>query len=238
MGVLRKIATMASEVAAVARGVDAWQLKAIYSAMPGLYEWLWDEAPPASGTQEIRGEDHSGSTADGGVGIPRNCIACVGYGSGDNFMWKTFIKGPPVWTLADVGYTPQRSAIIGGYHFRAYVDVELDTATYPGLYAEGWLFVSFDGVLDTRINNITTGSASAVTTVTVGPGEILAIHIRDIPIAPDTANSFGVEYQTNDEGGDVVTYGCIISEVYRAGAESYNKYNAPLTQPPTAGEVP
>lgn len=234
MSVVRRMARMAKELSVAQRAVDAFQLRAIYAAMPGLYEWLWDQAPPASGVQEIKGHDHSGSGDDGGIPIPRNCILSVGFGQGDDYMWEISTSSADGgWVPADKGYSPQRSTQVG-YHWSPYVDIGLG-----GTYLEGWVWVSDPGAnVDIRLYNGTTASASATTTHT-GAGPIQIIRIDDIPCSGDAQNDFTLQYQVASESAVTIkTYGLIICEIYKGGSAIGGRHSSPLSQPSSIGATP
>lgn len=245
MSVVRRMARLAKELSVAQRAVDAFQLRAIYAAMPGLYEWLWDQAPPASGDQEIKGHDHSGSSADGGIPIPRNCILSVGAiellqddenPTGGGFMWEISTSSADGgFVPADKGYSPQRSTQIG-YHWAPYVDVGL-----TGLFAEGWLWVWIDDPgadVDIRIYNQETASSSLVTTHP-GLGSIQAVRIDEIPIVGGQQNRLTLQYSADYESPTVIrTYGLVISEIYKGGSAIGGTHASPLSQPSSTGATP
>lgn len=241
MSILRRIGILDTALTIASRFADAWMMDKIYRAMPGLYEWLWDESPPGGGVQVVQGEDHSGSGYDGGVEIPRNCHLSVGYGSGDKMMWQlNALTAAMGWTPADASHTNPRSTDLG-YHWPAYVSPGVDSVTHAGLFVEGWVAVYVDeegGTLDIRITNTLLAQSSAISTITRN-ASIKWVHIGEIPVQPDLKNTFLLEYQNpgDVEAITVQTYGYIQSEVYLAGAHRLAPYNAPLSQPPLTGTV-
>tara|TARA_Y100000310_G_scaffold28414_1_gene27057 strand:+ start:229 stop:927 length:699 start_codon:yes stop_codon:yes gene_type:complete len=231
MSVLRQIARMAKELAVGDRAVDAFQLKAIYAAAPGLYEWLFDQAPPASGSQEVRGHDHSGSSNHGGLPIPMNAILSVGYGAGSNYMYSLDVVDVDGWLAFDNDCSPQQSVDLG-YMWNPYVTDGLGSTN-----VEGFAFISCDGDVDLRIYNRSNTSTSDTASHTVN-GQIRAVHIRNIPVDGGQQNELTLQAQTASESSvNAKLWGLIIAEIYRGGHASSSKLGSPLSQPASTGEI-
>lgn len=232
MGVLRQIARMAQELAVANRALDAFQLKAIYAAMPGLYEWLFDQAPPASGDQEVRGHDHSGSSLHGGLPIPMNCILSVGYGSGSNYMYSLDITSADGWTAYDNDYTPQRSSDLG-WMWKPYVTEGLGSTL-----VEGFAFLTAPSAIDVRIYNSDTATYSDTKTYTPPNTDLRMVHIKNIPATGGQQNGLTIEAQTASESTiNTKLWGLIVVELYRGGHATSGKRNTPLSQPTSTGVV-
>ncbi len=235
------ITTLAKELAAALLFRDAHMLKGVYGSLPGLYEWLWDQPAPSSDpsyTQTVKGEDHSDSSLDGGIPIPKNCFISAGYGSADQFMWKLAnLLSATGWVYADADYTTGRGTNLN-YHWTGYVEPGLDTATYPTVFAEAIIALhsGSTAAYSVRIYNYTLSQYSATTTIAAAPvGTIEHIIIEDIPISGGIWNDMRLEYSTSGENVDIWTYGAQFYTVYKAGAESRSAHAAPLSQPPSAG---
>lgn len=234
------VTTKAKELAAALLFRDAHMMKAIMAEMPGLYEWLTDEAAPSSDptyTQTVSGEDHSASSLDGGLPIPRNCFISAGYGSAEQFMWeKTGLGSADGFVYADADYSTGRGANLD-WHWRGYIEPGLDTATHSGLYAEALVCISVSGSsnLSLKIHNRSLSQDSATTTLTTAGLALEFVIIEDIPLNGGAKNDFRLEFSTTGEGVTVRTYAARFCTVYKAGAESRSAHSSPLSQPASSG---
>ena len=228
MSVLRRIGIFAIELATALRAADAHTLDLVYRSIPAMYEWIWDRAPDGSGDQVVKGEDHSGSSLDGGIPIPKNAILSVGYGSGDQYMWElTGLDSADGWVNADASYSLPRYDELG-YHFSGWVDVGLDTSTHSGLYFEGWLAVYSESDFDVKVEASTGDSA---TTSVTAASQIQHVKIDSIPVTEDAWNDFAILYSTGGENITIQTYGLVITGVYKAGGKNDSRHSSPLSQP-------
>lgn len=257
MSVLRRVGILDTALCAVQRFADAHSLDLLYRANAALYEWLYDQPPPGGGAQVVYGHGHDGLAAGftGGIAIPRNCIYSAGYGAGDQWMWQATIPAgggggaPGAWRAADYDNpsslpgpadTLSRSSQLL-YHFPCYVDTDLDTVTYAGLYADAWValyIVEAASDLDLRLTNVTTAAVSAVSTFTYCP-TILWVHLGEIPVSANVRNDFLLEYRNGgllESDLTVNTYGFLLSEVYLGGGPGVNPAIYPLTQPTQTGK--
>lgn len=230
---------------ATALSVD-WMMRAI----PALFEWVFDDSPPAGGAQVCYGHDHAGSGSDpAGIAIPRNGIVTGAHGAGSSPMWSVVLTKGAGYSPADADQAAPRSdtVLAGGlnYMIQGYIDPDLDTDLSAGLYVEAWIALYIAealGDVNVKVVNQTAGLVAGPDSAITHMDQaqlIQWVKVTDIPVRGGMWNQFNIELEAGGTLEDPITvsvYGYSFAEIYLGGSLTSTAYAAPLSQPPQTGD--